>query len=229
MNHMYLLTLLILLLTVADSGRALSVDALLGRAASTVDYWPVWLIKAQITIVYAFAALNKLIHPTFMNGQVLFRQFHLGPIESVPALGPVLAALVIAVEFFIAIGLWRPALRGAAIVTGLIFHLVIWLTAVWSIYFMGLFLFSIIMLAPYLLFLSLETGSRTLPAGADWVRRYDWLGVFGGSSGARTASFEEIRKALEALPVSFLWAPALGWPVIRSIARTVFGRCRQAV
>lgn len=229
LNHLYLLTLLILLITVADSGRALSIDALLGRAASTVDYWPVWLIKVQITIVYVFSAVNKLTHPTFMDGQVLFNKFHLGPIESVPALAPALAVLVVAIEIFIAIGLWIPALRGAAFVAGLIFHIVIWLTAGWSLYFMGLFVFSIIMLAPYLFFLSLETGSRTLPGGVDWVRRYDWLGVFCGSSEARTASFEEVRKALEVLPVSFLWAPVLGWPVIRSIARKALMRGRQAV
>jgi len=227
-NHLYLLTLLVLLLTIADSGRALSVDALLGRAASTVDYWPVWLIKMQITIVYAFAALNKLLHPTFMNGQILFRQFHLGPIESVQALGPVLAALVVAIEFFIAIGLWMPALRGAAFVSGLIFHVVILLVSGWSIYFLSLFEFGIIMLAPYLFFLSLEEASRALPAGLDWVRRYDWLGVLRESSGARTASYDEIREAFEALPVSFLWAPALGWPVFRTIARAVLTRGRQA-
>jgi hypothetical protein len=224
LNHVYLLMLLVIVLTAGDAGRGLSIDGLLGRGASTVDYWPVWLIKVQFAIVYGVAAVNKLISPTFMNGEVLFRQFHLGPIESVPALAPALAVVVVAVEFFIAIGLWMPALRGGAFASGLFFHGSIWLLSGWSIYFLSLFEFAIIMLACYLFFLPLEAGSRTLPAGVDWIRRYDWLGVFAESADARPATFDDVRKAMEALPVSFLWAPILGWPVIRSIARRVLMR-----
>lgn len=229
LNHVYLLMLLVLVLTAGDAGRGLSIDGLLGRGASTVDYWPVWLIKVQFTIVYGIAALNKLISPTFMSGEVLFRQFHLGPIESVPALAPALAVAVVAIEFFIPIGLWMPTLRGVAFAAGLLFHVSIWLLSGWSIYFLSLFEFAIIMLTSYLLFLPLEAASRTLPAGLDWIRRYDWLGVYAQSSEVRPARFEDVRKALEALPVSFLWAPILGWPVIRSISRRVLMRGRPPV
>jgi hypothetical protein len=45
-NHLYLLSLMVLLLGIADSGRAVSVDAR-GRGASTIAAWPVTLRSSK--------------------------------------------------------------------------------------------------------------------------------------------------------------------------------------
>lgn len=160
-NHLYLLFLVILLLTVADSGAAWSLDMRLATrdarlaARSEVAGWPVLLLKIQVTLVYFFSALAK-ITPQYLSGEVLSRSLKQGGWLAVPeswrtpeAMN-VLAVASIAAELFIAFGLWTPRLRFAAIVAGAGFHLLI--LAVLDSSRLSLGIFALAMFAVYLLF-----------------------------------------------------------------------------
>ena len=69
-NYLYLMVLSVGLLTVADSGAAVSLDARLRGARETIPAWPVFLLCVQVSIVYGFAALAKL-NLDFLSGSVL--------------------------------------------------------------------------------------------------------------------------------------------------------------
>jgi vitamin K-dependent gamma-carboxylase len=61
LNHFYLIALLGLLLTVVPAHRRLSVDAWrTGRRSETAPAWSLWLLRAQIGIVYFFGGIAKL-------------------------------------------------------------------------------------------------------------------------------------------------------------------------
>lgn len=142
-NHLYLLFLVILLLTIADSGAA----------------WAILLLKIQVTIVYFFSAMAK-ITPQYLAGEILIRSLKqegwLAVPESwrTPAAMSLLAVTSIAVELFIAFGLWSPRLRLAAIIAGTGFHLLI--IAVLDSSRLSLAIFALSMFAVYVLFVDAE-------------------------------------------------------------------------
>ena len=69
-NHLYLATLVVLLLTIADSAARWSLDARrLGRRDLILE-WPTLLLKIQISIVYFYAALLK-INPQYLSGTMI--------------------------------------------------------------------------------------------------------------------------------------------------------------
>jgi hypothetical protein len=115
-NHLYLLALIVLLLTVALwQPRA-------GRAPS----WAVFLLKAQLTIAYAFAAATKL-NPAFLSGAVIYANLRRPLLDVGPPLisFPVLATVAwisVATEFFLSWALWTRRWRAPGIVVGLAFH-----------------------------------------------------------------------------------------------------------
>jgi len=127
-NHLYLLALAVGLLVLADAGAALSVDARVrGRRgeAAWVPGWPVTLLKLQVSIVYAFAALAK-INAEYLSGTTLALSAGAGSLRFVPEPGSRAAvggALVsIALEAFLAVALWVPRWRGAAFAAGAALH-----------------------------------------------------------------------------------------------------------
>lgn len=60
MNHHYLMVLFCFLLMWMPAERVFSVDRRRRGGATTVPAWTVWLIRVQISIVYAYGALAKL-------------------------------------------------------------------------------------------------------------------------------------------------------------------------
>lgn len=70
LNHFYLVSLISLLLIFLPAHRALSVDALIWpkRRSDVVPTWTLWLLRAQLGIVYLYAAFAK------MNGDWLNNQ-----------------------------------------------------------------------------------------------------------------------------------------------------------
>lgn len=185
-NHLYLLILVTALLTLARSGSALSLDALLGRGAPTIPAWPVLLLRAQLSIVYAFAALSK-INAAFLSGTVvavtLRRDGPLAVPQEWRTFEPMAAISLLAVltELFLAVALWSPRWRRTAFVVGAGLHVGI---AIWFIPTGQLAIFSLIILAPYLLFLDATPRATTVVWDAScgfcagWIRlfrRLDWL------------------------------------------------------
>ena len=143
----------------------------------------------------------------------------------------VLATAGFLMEAFLAVGLWIPKLRKYAFTVGLLFHLGISLTIGWPNY--GLFSFSLVIVSTYLLFLDAEPGSliatvdatqRRLVQSVSLLKRLDWLNVLRVEPGApgtglvvrsgqrSDKGYDGIRRILEKLPVSFLWASLLGIP-----------------
>lgn len=187
-NHLTLITVLTGLVAVADGGAALSLDARAGRGSAHVPEWGIWLIKVQITSLYAFAALSKL-NPSYLSGSVMASYLRTdGPLavpEAWRSFEPMLVLSVVALlsELFLAVALWLPRWRRNAFVVGLGLHAFILLTFQPPL---ALLVFGLASLAPYVLFLDAAPASRLVIWDAScsfcagwvhWWRRLDWLGV----------------------------------------------------
>ena len=161
-NHLYLLVLVILLLTISDSGAVWARDAR-HATGSDVAAWPILLLKIQITLVYFFSAMAR-ITPQYLAGEILTRSLKqegwLAVPQSwrTPAAMSVLAVTSIVAELFIAFGLWSPRVRPFAIVAGIGFHLLI--LAVLDSSRLSLAIFALSMFAVYLLFVDAELLKR---------------------------------------------------------------------
>ena len=187
-NHLTLLTVLTGLVALPDGGAALSLDARAGRGSARVAEWGIWLIKVQITSLYAFAALSKL-NPSYLSGSVMASYLRTdGPLavpEAWRSFEPMLVLSVVALlsELFLAVALWLPRWRRNAFVVGLGLHAFILLTFQPPL---ALLVFGLASMAPYVLFLDAAPASRLVIWDAScsfcagwvsWWRRLDWLGV----------------------------------------------------
>lgn len=155
-NGLYLVALVVGLLALGDAGAVWSLDARRQATTGTVPAWAVALLKLQVTIVYTFTALAK-VNLLFLSG-VIIRGYlrQTGPL-AFPAMlriFPVMSALSflsIAIELFLATALWSKKLRGAAVVIGIAFHLVLTTLAEPKMV-VGIGVFSAVMFALYLPF-----------------------------------------------------------------------------
>ena len=163
-NHLYLLVLVLLLLTISDCGAAWSLDARHG-GRSEVPAWPVLLLKIQVSIVYCFSALAK-ITPRYLSGEVLALSLKQEGWSAVPeawrtpAVLAALAAASIVVELFIAFALWSRRLRLSAVVAGIGFHLAI--LAIVDSSRLSLTVFALSVFAAYVLFLDPALQARRI-------------------------------------------------------------------
>lgn len=150
-NHLYLMTLFTFLLTLAESGGTVSLDARRKGAAPYIPAWPVLLMRILVTIVYGFAVLAKL-NLIFLSGLVLRQQLRVPGIEHLPPWFFMLLAMAsVATEAFLAYALWRKPLRVVAYLVGIGFHLTI-LATMWV--FPDLITFAVLMWSAYLAFFS---------------------------------------------------------------------------
>jgi predicted DCC family thiol-disulfide oxidoreductase YuxK len=190
-NHLYLLTLTVILLTVGGSGASFSLDARRrgrGSEEATVPAWPAFLLRTQVSIVYAYAALAK-VNTVYLSGSVVASYLRTDGFLGLPgewrAFAPmfVLSVLAILSEAFLALTLWIPRWRPTAFVVGLGLHAAItgWLVPTYQ-----LFVYSLIILPLYLLFLPAARRSYTVvwddscsfcTSWVRWARRLDWLGA----------------------------------------------------
>ena len=149
-NHLYLLSLEVLLLTLAGGPPPWRAKA------ATVPAWPVWLLKYQLSVVYLFAAVTKIV-PTYLSGAVLFLTLKKEgffafpqPLRTLPVLS-ILAAASIMVEIFLALALWSPKYRKVGAITGALFHTALTLLII-SDATLQLVVFSLAVLAIYPLY-----------------------------------------------------------------------------
>ena len=185
-NHLYLMLLVAVLLTVAGSGAALSFDARRVGGVDWVPGWPVWLLCVQVSIVYGFAALAKL-NPDFLSGSVVASSLRRDGLLALPEFwrsfqpALLLSMAAISSEAFLAFALWVPRWRPAGMVVGLGLHLFI---AGWLSPTVPLAVFSLLSLPLYLLFLDAIPQGRVVVWDdgcgfcATWVRwfgRLDWM------------------------------------------------------
>ena len=253
-HHVYFMTLVLLLMTMADTGASLSRRWLAdGQPERDVEAWPLWLVQVQLTLAYLFTAVAKL-NPAYLDGEVLQRAMALP--GAWVWLTPWIAVLALGAEFFIGVALWVPALRPWAFLAGLVLH---GLVPVLMGPYAGLVVFTILVWSVYLLFLDAPPQSRLVVwddtcgfcrGWVRWLRRLDWLHVhrFEGSSraevlaeagvsaeeaseeiklrvGTRTlGGFAAIVAILELLPVGFLWARALTLPPVSWLGAAAYRR-----
>ncbi|WP_440220478.1 HTTM domain-containing protein [Dietzia sp. MNB45] len=117
------------------------------------------LLKLQLTIVYAFAALTK-INETYLSGSELYASMvqhgvwrtFIG-VDPAPAFLMAVSIASIVIEAFLAVGLWCARTRWIALVSGLCFHLglVVFVTDGFSL-FVELSIYGGVMLCLYLPF-----------------------------------------------------------------------------
>lgn len=150
-NHLYLMALFTLLLTLADSGASFSLDAHRRGSVPYIPAWPVALMRVLISIVYSFAVLAKL-NAFFLSGIVLRQNMKVPGMEHLPNwVFMILALASVATEAFLAYAFWRKRLRVFAFLVGLGFHVTIVFT-MWL--FPDLLTFAVIMGSAYLAFFS---------------------------------------------------------------------------
>ena len=150
-NHLYLIAIEVLLLTFVGSGKIQ-----FRKKNATVSAWPVVLLKIQLSIVYAFAAITK-ITPVFLSGAILYLNLRRTGIFALPPslrTLPILAVLSVAAvltEIFLSLALWSKKYRRVGVVVGVLFHLTLTVMIVPEVA-VQLFVFSLAVLALYPLY-----------------------------------------------------------------------------
>lgn len=125
--HLYLLMLLVALLTAANAGAYRSLEAREDGVAVASPVWAVFLLRAQVSIVYAFVALSTVkavysAEPGLAPSLRPAGTFLVGEGEHAPEL---LAAALVLVAWWLAGALWSPRRRRAATLIGLAFHAIL--------------------------------------------------------------------------------------------------------
>lgn len=191
-NRAFLLFLLAAV-ALAQSGRVLSLDARRRGAPSTDDratIWPLWLLRALVSSVYFASGFSKLIDPDWSGGLVLWDRAvrHQGLMRDQLPAGPltdfavdvvttrwvhtVTSPIAVAMEIFIAFGLWSARTRLAAIWVAVFFHLSIEISAAVEV-------FSLAAVAALVIWAVPVTRDRVVTVGdGRWIRRLDWLARF---------------------------------------------------
>lgn len=232
-------------LTLLPTGGAFSVSRYLGRRqpppATDAEgpWWPVVMLRIVVTSVYLTSGATKLLNPDWRSGRVLWDRMHrsadLIPFDGAlqdlvlsRAFHHLLSPTAIAVELFLAAGLWFARTRLTAIWIAILFHVSIELMA-------SVQTFSYSALAATLLWVTPTTRDRQLeaPAGlAALVSRLDWLHRFRVSaptSGAVTLVERDgtVRTGRDATLTALSRLPAL-FPVVAPALALVRRGARRA-
>jgi uncharacterized membrane protein YphA (DoxX/SURF4 family) len=174
-NHLYLATLVVLLLTIADSGARFSLDARRSGRRDLILEWPILLLKIEISIVYFYAALLK-INPQYLSGVMLTTFWPLDQLAALPSswawVPSILAVASILLELFLAVALWLPRWRWLALAAGIGFHmLIIWTGGAQpGIPDIPFAIFALVTIAPYALFFDFPVRQAVGPEYATSTR-----------------------------------------------------------
>lgn len=189
--------LLFLLATVAlgESGRVLSFDARRRRRRNqllpeSATIWPLWLLRVLVSSVYFASGFSKLIDPDWAGGLVLWdRAVRYQELmrERLPAgeltdlavdivttrwVHTLTSPIAVAMELFIAFGLWSSRTRLAAVWVAVVFHLSIEVSA-------SVEVFSLAAIGALVIWLTPVSRDRTVTVtDSTWIRRLDWFARF---------------------------------------------------
>lgn len=175
LNHYWAMTLLAVLLVALPGDGTWAVGR--RRAPCGVPLWTVWLVRAQIAVVYIGAAVAKLDPDWLLRGQPLGMWLAartdlplVGPLLDLPGTGIAASWAGLAFDLTIIGWLWWRRTRVAAVVAVVAFHTVTWL------------LFPAIGVFPLLM-----VGAATVWLPADWpVRVRRWVAARTGRGPAGT-------------------------------------------
>ncbi len=187
------------------AGRVLSIDAWRRRRRGATPLpdvaalWPLWLLRAQVSMVYLASGISKLVDPDWFGGLVLWDrvvryQYVLDPTPlpgwAVDLLAErwlyyVVGPSAVLTELFIGVGLWFGLWFGrtrlAAVWVAIVFHILIDVSAAVEV-------FSYAAIAALAIWVTPSTRDRTVYVGGDTatsravttlVRAGDWFGRFG--------------------------------------------------
>jgi hypothetical protein len=118
-NHLVLFACLAALLSCSRCAEVLTFPR--RKGLTYVPYWPVFLIKLLISVVYAYTATSK-INEQYLSGDVI-RIHQDGLIQFPSALLPVIAVSSIAAEYVLSVALWIPSIRLMATALGAGLHI----------------------------------------------------------------------------------------------------------
>jgi len=186
-------------LVLLPAGRVLSVDAWRRRRQAEVvtdlaPLWPLWLLRAQVTLVYLASGISKLVDPDWRGGLVLWdrvvRYRHVLDPTPLPEwaidvltsrwLYFIVGPAAVLTEIAIGLGLWFRRTRLAAVWLAIVFHVAIEVSAHVEV-------FSYAAIAALAIWVTPGTGDRvvrldpTAPSGrrlAALIRVGDWFGRF---------------------------------------------------
>jgi uncharacterized membrane protein YphA (DoxX/SURF4 family) len=194
------LAILLAGIALLPAGRVLSVDAWLrrrrGRPAlpDIAPLWPLWLMRAQVALVYVASGVSKLVDPDWFGGLVLWdrtvRHQHVLDPTPLPEWGIdlltsrwlfyIVGPAAVLTELFIGLGLWFARTRLAAIWIALVFHVSIEVSALVEV-------FSFAAIAALAIWVTPSTRDRVIVLGGDpatsrtiatLVRAGDWFARF---------------------------------------------------
>ncbi|HEU4765972.1 MAG TPA: HTTM domain-containing protein [Pyrinomonadaceae bacterium] len=114
-SHLYLLTLIVLLLTLSEIARP--------DGSPSVWRWPILLLQIQLSLVYFFAAVTKM-NSQYLSGYMLAENLRreLPAMIFNPRVLSAMAVTSIVVELTLAVSFWIKDLRKGAVVVGTLFH-----------------------------------------------------------------------------------------------------------
>lgn len=199
-NNRAFLAVVLAGLAVGPCGRELSVDSWRRRRRgrpprpTNAPGWPLWLLRFEASALYGASGLSKLVDPDWFGGTVTWLRavHHRGELAASPLPGWLLdvlvdrdfhtyaAKVVVLTELFVAVGLWWPPVRRAAVWVAVAFHVAIQLSA-------SVEVFSYLAIAALVIWATPSVRDRVLvidPTAARHrrlaaaVRALDWLARF---------------------------------------------------
>ncbi len=248
-NNRWALFCYALLLSLAPCDRSFSVTAFGSPARSPAPtatlsgpLWAARLAQVQVSLIYLASGGSKLLDPDWRSGKVLLVRTVLGSAQAVehgvpapvvewfaqPEVAGALAALAIATELGLAVGLWSRRLHVMALWWGVWFHLTIEASS-------RVESFTWLTLGMYLLFATPDARARSFQYDAttwrgriceravplvDWLARFEVqplvqrvesdgpFAVIVGRDGTRAAGLDAAVMMARCTPLLFpLWAP----------------------
>lgn len=173
-GDLILRTVLLLGLALGPSGAYLSVDAWRkgwSWRAPLVSIWSLRFVQLHISLGYVLTVALKLMGDHWIDGTAIWYALQLEDLMRVEApdllisfpIGAVLTWMTLAVELFVALGVWFRKTRAIAVAAGVALHLSIFLA-------MDIGLFSIVMIVSYLAWLPPVSDVRVLLPGRTTAR-----------------------------------------------------------
>jgi predicted DCC family thiol-disulfide oxidoreductase YuxK len=175
-NHLYLLALVLLLVALSDCERQYAIRP---RGSGPVPGWPLFLMRAQLSIVYLFAGIAK-INGEFLSGSTLGYHFENSvlPVPDFSSLLLFLSLATVAAEIFIGLAVWSERLRSFAFALVLPLHAVMPFVSQDPAQVVGILIFTVIMLVLFASFLNVPEGGRLViwdDRSEVWRRRVSFL------------------------------------------------------
>ncbi|CAN5783153.1 hypothetical protein BH23GEM11_BH23GEM11_08580 [soil metagenome] len=149
-NHLYLLSSVLLLLAVSDCQRAFAIRP---RRSGGSTGWPLVLMRFQLSIVYGYAGLAKILGDWPDGGFVLHIQANASiPVPDLIGLAVPMSWAVILLEIGIALAVWFRGVRWVAAGVAIPLHLGMLIVGVTPQVFLELIVFALLMAALFVPF-----------------------------------------------------------------------------